>query len=199
LWTTARTLSRLYVRAKGRGRGAGPLPPLFLVTDPERTLHPVRLARRLPKGAGVIYRAFGAAKADRTAEKLRRVAATRGLILLIGSGEPRVRMAGAHLPERLAHRARRFRRTGALVTAAAHGEAAIRRARLAGCDAVLVSAVFESASPSAGRPMGQVRFAALVRRAGLPVYALGGINADTARRLLRSGAAGLAAVGALAD
>jgi thiamine-phosphate pyrophosphorylase len=147
----------------------------------------------------VIYRAFGADKADRTAEKLRRVAATRGLTLLIGLGEPRVRTAGAHLPERLAARARRFRRRGALVTAAAHGEAAIRRARLAGCDAVLVSTVFESASPSAGRPMGAVRFAALVRRAGLPVYALGGINADTARRLLTSGAAGLAAVGALED
>ncbi len=122
----------------------------------------------------MIYRAFGAAKAERTAEKLRRIAASRGLVLLIGSGEPRLRGAGAHLPERLAVRARRFRRRGALVTAAAHSEAAVRRARLAGCDAVVVSTVFESQSPSAGRPMGPLRFAALVRRAGLPVYALGG-------------------------
>jgi thiamine-phosphate pyrophosphorylase len=147
----------------------------------------------------VIYRAFGATKAARTAEKLRRVAASRGLILLIGSGAPRVWGAGTHLPERFAVRARRFRRRGALVTAAAHSEAAVRRARLAGCDAVIVSAVFESHSPSAGRPIGPHRFAALVRRAGLPVYALGGINAKTARRLLRSGAAGLAAVGAFVD
>ncbi|HVY33724.1 MAG TPA: thiamine phosphate synthase [Caulobacteraceae bacterium] len=101
-----------------------------------------------------------------------------------------------HLPERLALRARRWRRPGLLITAAAHSEPAIRRARLAGCDAVLVSAVFASSSPSAGRPMGAVRFAALVRRARMPVYALGGIDARTAARLLSSGAAGLAAVGA---
>ncbi len=47
--------------------------------------------------------------------------------------------------------------------------------------------------------MGAIRFAVLVRRAGLPVYALGGINAETAPRLLGSGAAGLAAVGAFTD
>jgi thiamine-phosphate pyrophosphorylase len=169
------------------------------MTDPDRTPHPVRLTRRLPRGAGVIYRGFGAAKAARTARKLRLVCARRGLVLLTGSGDPRVRGAGAHLPERLAGLARRFRHAGALVTAAAHSEAAIRRARLAGCDAVLVSTVFASASPSAGRPLGPIRFAALVRRAGMPVYALGGVNAKTARRLIGSGAAGVAAVGAFTD
>jgi len=90
----------------------------------------------------------------------------------------------------------RFRGSQVLVTAAAHDEPAIRRARLAGCDAVLVSTVFASSSPSAGKPLGTVRFAALVRRAGLPVYALGGVDARTAPRLLGSGAAGLAAIGA---
>jgi thiamine-phosphate pyrophosphorylase len=114
--------------------------------------------------------------------------------MLIGSGEPRLPGVGAHLPERLAAKGRRFRRSGRLVTAAAHSEAAIRRARLSGCDAVLVSAVFDSRSPSAGRPLGPLRFAALARRAKLPVYALGGVNARTARRLLGSGAAGVAAV-----
>jgi thiamine-phosphate pyrophosphorylase len=58
--------------------------------------------------------------------------------------------------------------------------------------------VFASASPSAGRPLGALGFAALARGAGLPVYALGGVNAATARLLARSGAAGLAAVEALA-
>jgi thiamine-phosphate pyrophosphorylase len=170
-----------------------------MLTDPKRTPHPVRLAKSLPRGMGVIYRPFGAPKAPRTAEKLRRAAQDRGLILLIGSNDPKVRGAGAHLPERMAGQARRFRRPGVLVTAAAHSEPAIRRARLAGCDAVLVSTVFKSRSASAGRPMGAIRFAVLVRRAGLPVYALGGINAETAPRLLGSGAAGLAAVGAFTD
>jgi thiamine-phosphate pyrophosphorylase len=143
---------------------------------------------------GVIYRAFGAPQADQVARTLQAIARRRGLQLLIGAGEPHLRGAGAHLPERLAVQARRFRRPGRLVTAAAHDAAAIRRARLAGCDAVLVSAVFESRSPSAGRPLGPARFSALVRRAGLPVYALGGVNGRTAKRLLASGAAGVAGV-----
>jgi thiamine monophosphate synthase len=43
-----------------------------------------------------------------------------------------------------------------------------------------------------------VRFAALVRRAGPPVYALGGVDSETARRLLPAGAAGVAAIGGIA-
>ncbi len=192
-----RTLGRLYRRAKPL---SPVLPALFFVTDPWRIPHPVRLAKRAPRGLGVIYRGFGQAKAARTAQKLAQVAARRGLTLLIGAGEPRLATAGVHLPERLAAKARRFRRRPKLaITAAAHGKAAIRRARLAGCDAVLVSAVFKSASPSAGRPLGVVRFAALVRDAGLPVYALGGIDGKTARRLIGSGAAGLAAVDAFSS
>jgi thiamine monophosphate synthase len=44
-----------------------------------------------------------------------------------------------------------------------------------------------------------VRFAALVRRAGLPVYALGGVTPQNAPRLLSSGAAGLAMVEGLVN
>ncbi|WP_304169041.1 thiamine phosphate synthase, partial [Phenylobacterium aquaticum] len=58
----------------------------------------------------------------------------------------------------------------------------------------VVSAVFPSASPSAGKPLGPVRLAAIVRRATAPVYALGGINNKTARRLLPTGVIGIAAV-----
>ncbi len=62
----------------------------------------------------------------------------------------------------------------------------------------MISPVFPSRSPSAGAPLGPVRFAALVRRVKRPVYALGGVNTKTAPRLIGSGAAGIAAVEALA-
>jgi thiamine-phosphate pyrophosphorylase len=84
-----------------------------------------------------------------------------------------------------------------MLTGAAHGLPAILCARRAGLDALVVSPAFSSASPSAGTPLGSRRLAGLVRAAGGPVYALGGINAATARRLLHTGAAGLAAVEAL--
>jgi thiamine-phosphate pyrophosphorylase len=82
------------------------------------------------------------------------------------------------------------------VTTAAHSLRAARRARAAGADAAVVSAVFPSRSPSAGAPMGPLRLAALARAAGLPVYALGGVNEATARRLKDLPLAGLAAVDA---
>ena len=117
-------------------------------------------------------------------------------MLLIGADALRVPGAGVHLPERMTHRAAALKRArpGAVVTVAAHSLAALIRARRAGADAALLSAVFDSGSPSAGRPLGAVRFAALVRRAGLPVYALGGVKTNNAPRLISSGAAGLAMV-----
>jgi thiamine-phosphate pyrophosphorylase len=106
---------------------------------------------------------------------------------------------GVHLPERAAASAVGLRRARPrwIVTAAAHSASAIVRARRAGADAVFVSPVFPSASPSAGRPLSPLRFARLVRGARLPVYALGGIDAATARRIARTGLAGFAAIDAL--
>jgi thiamine-phosphate pyrophosphorylase len=196
---TARTLSRIAPRFKpGVGRPRR-LPSLILVTDPERTPDPVVLAGRLPRRSGVVFRSFGRAGGDETAHQLAVVARRRGLLLLIGADALRAPGAGVHLPERLAHRAAVLKRgrPGVVVTVAAHSLAALIRARRAGADAVLLSAVFQSGSPTAGRPLGPVRFASLVRRAGLPVYALGGVKTDNARRLLGSGAVGLAMVGGL--
>lgn len=183
----ARTLSRAARLRKG-------LPALILVTDPVRTPDPAALAARLPSGAGIVFRAFGRADAAQTAQTLMRISRRRGLVLLIGADALPVSGAGAHMPERLAHRAGALKRArpGRIVTVAAHSLGALIAARRSGADAALLSAVFESRSPSAGRPLGPVRFAALARRAGLPVYALGGISSKTAPRLLRSGAAGLA-------
>lgn len=130
---------------------------------------------------------------------LARIARARGLILLIGLDEALAAQVGAdgvHLPERALGQARRIRMRHPrwLITGAAHSLRAARRAKGRGLDAALVSPVFASRSPSAGRPLGVMRFSAIARRAGLPVIALGGVNARTARRLADTGAWGLAAV-----
>jgi thiamine-phosphate pyrophosphorylase len=204
---TARTLSR-NARSFKPGVAHKPgvaqrrrLPPLILVTDPDRTPDPVALAERLPRGSGVIFRGFGRKGAGKTARRLAAVARRRGLLLLIGADALRAPGAGVHLPERMANRAAALKRArpGVVVTVAAHSLTALIRARRAGADAALLSTVFKSRSPSAGRPLGSVRFATLVRQAGLPVYALGGIRTKNAPRLLGSGAAGLAMVEGLAQ
>lgn len=178
------------------------LPRLFFFTDPARVSDPEAVLGRLPRGAGVVYRAFAVPDAVARGRRLARVARRRGLLLLAGA-DPGLAAAigadGVHLPERAAMRATGLRRArpGWIVTAAAHSAAAIQHARRAGADAVFVSPVFPSTSPSAGRPLGPLRVAQLVRGARLPVYALGGIDAAAARRIARSGAAGFAAIDAL--
>lgn len=173
---------------------------MLFFTDPVRTPDPETAARRLPAGSAIVFRPFGAANAEDVARRLKSIARARGLKLLIGQDAALARRVGAdgvHLPERLAHLAPPLKRArpGWLVTAAAHS---LRAARAPGPDAVVVSAVFPSRSPSAGAPLGPVRLAALVRAAGRPVYALGGVNNETARRLKDAGLVGLAAVEGLA-
>jgi len=180
------------------------LPRLFFFTDPIRTPEPARVLARLPRGAGVVYRAFGAADAVAQGRRLARLAHRRGLLFLVGADAglaARIGADGVHLPERLAGRAAglRAKRPRWILTCAAHSTSAVTRARRAGADAAFVSPVFASASPSAGAPLGALRFARIVRGARLPVCALGGVNARTARALTGSGAAALAAVEALLD
>lgn len=172
-----------------------PLPALLYFTDPERTPHPEAVADHLPKGSAIVYRTFGAPDAERVARRLKAVARRRGLKLLIGADDAlaaRVGADGVHLPERLAHRAARIRARHPqwLITVAAHSPRAAR----ARADAVVVSAIFPSHSASAGKPLGSMRLARIVRLARSPVYALGGVNPATAAQLLATGVVGIAGV-----
>lgn len=178
---------------------AGPLPPLFFVTDPVRTPDPCAVAAGLPRGCGVIYRAFGAADASEVARRLGDIARERRLVLLIGLDGELAEVVGAHgvhLPERALGDARdlRRRRPEWILTGAAHGADGLAAGKALELDAMLLSPVFASGSPSAGEALGLKRFSELVKGAGLPVYALGGVNAETASGLIGSGAAGFAAV-----
>jgi thiamine-phosphate pyrophosphorylase len=190
LWRTARTLAR-----------GSPLPPMLFFTDPIRTPSPERVMAGLPRGAGVVFRAFGRPDALERGRELLKLARRRGLIFLVG-GDARLARAlradGLHLPERdVPHRVdRHVWPRGFLVTAAAHSPAAANRASRAGVDGVVVSAVFPSASPSAGRALGPMRLAAWTRSANCPVYALGGVDTRTVKRLPLTGVSGFAAIDA---
>ena len=186
-------------RRLNREAGVPALPALYFFTDPVRTPDPVRVALRLPRGAAVVYRHFGAPDRRQVAQRLARVCRQRRLVLLIAA-DPclarAVRADGVHWPERLLKR-----RSSAswLETAAAHGREGISRAARAGIDACVLGPVFPSRSASAKSALGAIRASALAGRASLPVIALGGINARTAKRLIGRGFAGLAAVEALAS
>ncbi len=197
----ARRLQALAGRTRSR-RGRR-LPPLLLMTDPARLPDPLAAAAALPAGAGVILRHYDDPDRAALARALAALCRRRRLRLLI-AGDAQLAAAvaagGLHLPEWLVPQRGRWAplvRPGWLVTAAAHSPRAVARASAAGVDAMLLSPVFATASHPDAPALGPLRFASLVRSSAVPVYALGGISEATAGRLTGSGAAGLAAIGAL--
>jgi len=198
----AATLGRRARQRKSSSRAGRAAPHLWFLTDPARTPDPVEAIAALPRGAVVVYRTFGAPDRLAVARELRRITRGLGLKLLIGRDwrlAAAVGADGVHLPQRLMGMGPRLRRARPhwLISAAAHDAAAIVAASRMGLDALLVSAVFPSRSPSAGRALGPVRFAALTARSRVPVIALGGVNDATAVRLRSGKAAGLAGVDSL--
>jgi thiamine-phosphate pyrophosphorylase len=197
LWATATGLARAVAEvSRDPGR-----PALLFFTDPLRTPQPWLTAAALPSGSGVVYRAFGAADARETAGRLRAVTAERGIRLLIGLDIDLAEAIGAdgvHLPERALDRAATLTRQHPhwLVTGAVHSAAALAGARA--LSAAVLSPVFAAGGTSGSRPaLGPTAFAAAVRAAPVPVYALGGITAANAHSLTGSGACGLAGVAAI--
>jgi len=168
------------------------------MTDPKRAPDPAAIAVQLPKGWGVVYRHFGAKDRYAIGARLARVCKQRGLILLV-SADPALAAAigadGVHWPEArlrgVRHRSSRF-----IETASAHSRAGLARAHALKLDAAFLSAVFPSNSPSAGKPTGPIRFRQIARAASLPVYALGGINAENAAHIAKH-SAGWAAIEAV--
>lgn len=176
------------------------LPRAFFVTDPIRTPDPLKVVKRLPRGFGIIWRHFGESTRHATGHALARACRQRGLILLVANDPAlarRIGAAGVHWPERQL-RGVRARWPGQIETASAHSRAALTRAKQHGIDAVFLSAVFPSRSPSAGAPLGALRFNRLALASPLPVYALGGIAPDNASRIAKH-AAGWAAIEAVMD
>ena len=185
--------------ALNRAAGAVSLPPLLIFTDPVRVAAPWTVAARLPVGAAVVYRHFGAADREATARRLREITAHRRVRLLIGLDADLAEQVGAdglHLPERARGLAAeiRARHPQWTITAAAHADTA-EDAETGGLDALVMSPVFATLSPSPLRPLlGVEGLARTVRQSKIPVYGLGGIDAATVGRLAGTGACGIAGV-----
>lgn len=186
-------------RRLNRAAGAPPIPALYFFTDPVRTPDPAGIARRLPRGAAVVYRHFGAPDRVKTARLLAGVCRSRGLKLLIAADPAlaaRVGADGVHWPERRLPAQREA--SAGLVTVAAHSAAGLGRAAAFGADAAILAPIFPTLSRSGNTPLGLFRASQWARGAGLPVIALGGVTPERARLLAGRSFAGLAAIEGLA-
>jgi len=108
---------------------------------------------------------------------------------------------GAHFPEARIGEACHWRglRSQWLITCAAHSLAACARIARAGATAALLAPVFATNSHVGAETLGPVRLRFIAGQSPVPVYALGGIDQVTARRLQDADLAGLAAVRALSS
>ncbi|MBK8173911.1 MAG: thiamine phosphate synthase [Rhodospirillales bacterium] len=179
------------------------LPRLIAMTDSERSADPLAVIRGLPAGSAVIFRERDAQCRQDGARRLRPICRHKRILLLI-AGDWRLarqlRCDGLHLSDAMLRAGRRHwhrcRPSRWLVTTAAHSPASMRRAAVSGVDAVLLSPVFPTKSHPGAPPLGVLRFVRWTRSCPLPVFALGGVNEDTARRLAASRAMGFAAISA---
>ncbi|MEN0653129.1 MULTISPECIES: thiamine phosphate synthase [Hyphobacterium] len=196
-YDAGRALARAAARVARRT--PGPLPPLIVLTDPRRYPDIEAFAESVPSRSVLVHRHFGRPEAAREAHALRRIADRKGLILLIAADPALALQCGAdgvHWPERLAGQVRLRHPAGMWLTLSAHSRAAAERAARLGADAVLLSPVFPTLSPGAGRSLGLWTAGAIARSVAAPVYALGGITPERARRLTNLGFSGIAAVSA---
>lgn len=81
-----------------------------------------------------------------------------------------------------------------IVGLACHSLEEVEQAAAEGADHVLLAPVFDTASKPGMQPMGLEKFAAICRRASIPVFALGGVSAENARSCIDAGASGLAGI-----
>lgn len=182
----------------------GRLPARIAMTDAGRGIDPFAQLQSLAPGDAIILRHYEWEARGRRelAERLRKASrAARVRLLIAGGGRLAVAVGadGIHLPGWQLRQGYVWRERPAnwLVTAAAHNRPELVRAERAGADACLLSPVFATGSHPGAKSLGPVRFAALVHGTGLPVYALGGVNERTCRRLKGTGLTGWAAVSGL--
>lgn len=173
------------------------LPTIWLMTDErvdEVTL--LRAVARLPPGAGIVFRHYGLAAAERRAlfERVRRMAARRRLTLLLAGD---ARMAAAWRADGWHGHKQGRRQRKMLHSAPAHSVAEMRAAERAGADMLFISPVFPTRSHPGQPALGSTRFAALAGMARKPVIALGGMTEKRAAALRSAGIHGWAAIDAL--
>lgn len=168
------------------------LPRLWMMTDERQGARMWAAIARLPAGSGIVFRHRDTPTAERRRlfGRVRRIAAARGLLLLLAGKDPEARHWGA---DGAHHRHPHAPRHG---TAAAHGLREIRAAERSGAGAIFLSPLHATRSHPGAPSLGRMRFAALTRATRLPVIALGGVDRTRGRMAMRVGAYGWAAIDA---
>jgi len=148
-------------------------PVTWLMTDERLGDRLWAALRALPPGSGVVFRHHATPPAERRAihRRVWRIAKARRLVLLVAGGG----LAGDGV-----HKHGRGR---GLRSYPAHSRIEAIRARNAGADLLFVSPLYPTRSHPGAPTLGPARVARMGRGLGLPMIALGGMDANRFRRL----------------
>ncbi|MEP3889112.1 MAG: thiamine phosphate synthase [Hellea sp.] len=176
------------------------LSPYIFMTDPERVENIEATAEQLPRGAALFYRHFGKVGHRAQAKRLRQLTFENSLQFLIGD-DPELAIAtgadGVHFRRDVNVAAPKLwrKRCPAWIISMAGIKSGPYKGDVSILDGLLVSSVFPSRSPSAGKPIGIEALSEIACALPAPIFALGGVNKETAPKLIGSGAAGFAGIG----
>ena len=177
------------------------LNPLVLMSDPLRTPNLLTLVEKLPESSAVIYRHFGQSGLE---ADLRQLTSTRSIQLLIGNDPDLAETCqadGVHFSRTVKQdeiRLWRSRYPDWIISVAASKPPVIP-SYVEQLDALFVSSIFPSNSPSAGKPIGIKALRTFARDCPCPVFALGGITDANISILAQSNIAGIGAIEGLIE
>lgn len=178
------------------------LPSMIAMTDVDRFPDPAAVIPQLAAGSALILRHYDSPARRALAKMLAPICRHHGIRLLIAN-DARLALAvdadGLHLSEAFLRQEPQHWQLWCpphwLITAAAHTPTALRRAAAANVDAALLAPIFPTASHPGQANLGILRLTHWARTSPLPVYALGGVNSSTIRRLKGCPIAGIAGIG----
>jgi len=172
------------------------IPQLWLVSDLRTDAGLEPALRRLPRGAGLVFRHYHLPPAERAARfrQLARLCRHRGLVMVWAGTPAAARRVGADGVYGAAGQLTRGAAMLRLVTV--HSLRELGAARRSRADLVLISPVFPTRTHPGAPTLGPLRWLTLARHSPVRPIALGGMTAARARRLPGHG---WAAIDGLAD
>jgi thiamine-phosphate pyrophosphorylase len=182
-----------------------PLPaPLLVITDRHQARHAIEtVAQAVGRGGGrwLLLRDKDLEPAERARLAVRVAGIARSCRMQFSVSADvelaaDIEAAGVHLQSAAAVPAARQRLgAGAVIGVSAHGIADVAAAAAAQADYVTLSPIFLTDSkPGYGPALGVAAIAAAAN-VGIPILALGGVTAETARPCVEAGACGVAVMG----
>lgn len=180
------------------------MPRLIFITDNEAQSCPEEIIEKLPSGSMVIFRDYHLENRAELGIALRYISRARKIKFFV-AGDLTLALLleadGLHLPEYMLSHAENIKKDNPslLVSVAAHNEATVKAADKLNLYAALLSPIFPTEShpetlKENKNTLGVLKLNQVCSRYKIPVYALGGVNKTTAKKLLSSRIAGFAAI-----